>query len=363
MISSSTLFRYLGRSFLINFAALMLILLSITYMFELIELLRRAAKQEASDLHLLLRMAFLKLPYTGGVLLPFGVLFGAIYTCWKLNKTHELVVIRAAGLSAWQFLSPVVMAAVAVGMLSTAVINPVSSILLAKFRQMESALFRRNDSLVAISSTGIWLRQPSEDGYALIHAAGLNQADWEMSRVIVYFFDDKDNFEKRIDSASAALKDGRWEIRNALVNDKAGSRRLQEFSIPTELTSRKIEESFADPDTISFWNIPEYIRIMEETGFPSTRLRMHFQSLLAQPLLFAAMVLLAAAFSLRPPRFGGSGGLIALGVLTGFFVFFMESMLGAFGLSQKIPAYLAAWTPATVALLLGMTALLHLEDG
>ena len=75
------------------------------------------------------------------------------------------------------------------------------------------------------------------------------------------------------------------------------------------------------------------------------------------------MVLLAATFSLRPARFGGTGALIALGVGAGFFVFFMENMLGAFGASQKIPAFLAAWTPAVVSLLLGLTALLHLEDG
>src|SRR5690606_16642374 len=133
--------------------------------------------------------------------------------------------------------------------------------------------------------------------------------------------------------------------------------------LPTELTARKIEESFADPETISFWHIPEYLRIMTETGFPGTRLAIHFQALLAQPFLLAAMILLAATFSLRPQRFGGTGAMITLGVSVGFFIFFMESILQAFGISQKIPVSLAAWTPAIVSLLLGTTALLHTEDG
>jgi lipopolysaccharide export system permease protein len=102
---------------------------------------------------------------------------------------------------------------------------------------------------------------------------------------------------------------------------------------------------------------------MEDTGFPATRLYIHFQSLLAQPFLLAAMVLLAATFSLRPPRFGGVATMIALGIAVGFLVFFVQSMLQAFGVSQKVPVGLAAWSPSIVSLLLGVTALLHMEDG
>jgi len=362
-LAPSTLFRYLGRNFLANFLVLMLILLGVVFVFELVELLRRAANQEGVGMRLVLEMAALKMPYTAEIVLPFGVLFGAIYTCWKLNRTQELVVIRSAGLSVWQFLSPLVLAALFVGVAATAFLNPLSSVMLSKYQQLEMLNFRKNDSLVTVSATGIWLRQPVSDGYALIHAATLDQKEWKMMNVTVLFFDPTDKFLRRLDSEEAYLKDGYWDIRAPLLNDRGGSRQEEAERIPTELTSGKIEESFADPDTISFWNIPEYIRIMTETGFPAIRLSIHFQSLLAQPVLFAAMVLLAATFSLRPPRFGGTGVMIALGVAAGFFIFFMESMLDAFGVSQKIPAYLAAWTPATVSLLLGMTALLHREDG
>jgi lipopolysaccharide export system permease protein len=184
-----------------------------------------------------------------------------------------------------------------------------------------------------------------------------------MTRVSIFFFDNDDNFLRRIDAPYATLTPGQWKIWKPTIHERAGYETLSDYEIPTSLTAGKIEESLSDPDTISFWDIPGYIRIMEETGFPATRLSIHFQSLLAQPFLFAAMILLAATFSLRPTRFGGTGIMIVLGVSAGFLIFFMESMLNAFGVSQKIPAYLAAWTPAIVSLLFGASALLHLEDG
>lgn len=363
MTAFSTLFRYVSRYFLLNFAVLMLILLGVVYIFDLIELMRRTAKLDYVSFGLVMRMTALKVPEVGQAMLPFGVLFAAIYTCWKLNRTHELVVIRAAGLSAWQFLMPMIVSALLLGFAATAIINPISSLFLSKYEQLEITALQKNSNIVTVSRTGIWLRQPTQDGYALLHSEGFNQKEWQLTKVTAFFFDETDQFLERLDSPLALLQDGYWEIRNPVIHDKNGSGRLEMRQLPTELTARKIEESFASPETISFWKIPEYINIMEETGFPTVRLRLHFQALVAQPFLFAAMILLAATFSLRPPRFGGTGVMIVLGVLTGFFVFFMESMLHAFGISQKIPVYLAAWTPATVSLLLGTTALLHLEDG
>ena len=360
---SSTLFRYIFRRFLTGFGVIMLVLLGVVFLFQVIELMRRAASHEGVPFRTLLAMAGLQLPEMASIMLPFGVLFAAIYTCWKLNKTSELVVIRAAGVSAWQFLSPMLVAAMLTGVFATGVVNPISSTLLAKYDQLVSMYLQQNSNLVTVSRTGIWLRQPTKEGYALIHSGAFDESQWRLSAVTVFFFDNTDNFLSRIDSPEAYLKDGYWEIRDALINEHGASTHEELRRLPTELTSQKIEESFADPDTISFWSIPEYIYIMEETGFPTTPLHIHFQALLAQPFLFMAMVLMAATFSLRPPRFGGTGAMIVLGVGVGFFIFFMESMLHAFGISQKIPVYLAAWTPAAVSLLLGTTALLHLEDG
>ena len=361
--TSSTLFRYISHRFLISFIVIMAILLGILLLFDTIELLRRAATKPDIPLGLILSMSLMKLPSLGQIILPIGILFTAIHTCWKLNKTSEIVVIRSFGLSVWQFLSPMLLCALMIGVFSTAVINPVSSLFLSKHNRLDNLHFRGGRDPVAVSKTGIWLRQPSEQGYALIHSESFNKKQWQLNNVTILFFNDSNTFLRRMDSPIAYLKEGYWEIRQPIVNDNNGSRRFDVQKLQTSLTAQKIEESFADPETISFWSIPEYIRIMEETGFPATRLYVHFHTLLAQPLFFLAMVLLAATFSLHPPRFGGGASMIVLSIAAGFFIFFMESVLQAFGISQKIPAPLAAWSPSIIGLLLGITALLHLEDG
>ena len=134
--------------------------------------------------------------------------------------------------------------------------------------------------------------------------------------------------------------------------------------MPTNLTPRKIQESFASPETMSFWELPGFISLARESrASRAQRHRLYFNALLARPFLFCAMVLIAATFSLRMQRRGGTTLMIVGGVASGFLLYFMSDIVFALGLSATIPVALAAWTPAGVSWLLGASMLLHLEDG
>jgi lipopolysaccharide export system permease protein len=114
---------------------------------------------------------------------------------------------------------------------------------------------------------------------------------------------------------------------------------------------------------MSFWELPGFIALLEQSGFTAQRHRLHFNVLLARPFLFCAMVLVAATFSLRMQRRGGAGMLIVSGVLAGFLLYFLSDIVFALGLSAKIPVLLAAWTPTGISMIFGSSMLLHLEDG
>ena len=115
--------------------------------------------------------------------------------------------------------------------------------------------------------------------------------------------------------------------------------------------------------TISFWKLPKFIRLLEASGLSSSRHRLHWHMLLAIPVVFFAMVLIGAAFSMRHARFGGLG-YMALGcVLCGFGYFFLSDIAAALGASGAVPVLIAAWAPPLSAVMFALGLLLHLEDG
>lgn len=362
--ASPRLFQYLTGRFLIHLAVFMFILIGIILVLDVVELLRRTADNSDVALNVVFSVALMKLPYMVERTIPIGILFSSIYTCWKMNKTSELVVMRSAGISAWQFLAPMLVCAGFLGIFSTAVVNPVAAVFFNKYEQMEKFYIEGDTNLATLSKTGIWLRQPTDQGYALINASKLEADEWRMKKVVALFFDKDDSFLQRIDCDQLKLEEGYWNFENPTINTNFGDHFQEESTkIPTELTYKKIEESFSSPETIPFWGVADYIRIMTETGLSTTAMKIHFHKLISQPFLFLGLILLSAVFSLRPLRSGNTVYMIVAGVSIGFCVFFMETFLGAFGMSHKIPAYLAAWSPSIISLMAGISLILHLEDG
>ena len=203
-----------------------------------------------------------------------------------------------------------------------------------------------------------------DEGYVILHAQKIDQPSWTLRNITAFYFDNNDEFLQRLDAQEADLEEVQWVFKDVTLHDSEGNlQALKTYSLPTYLTMQDVRDSFASPNTMSFWQLPGYIRTLEETGFDASSLRVHYQSLLAQPLLFAAMILLAAAVATRPPRNRGGLLLVATGVFTGFIVFFLSSFLQALGASQQIPVELAAWAPSLICLLLGVSVIINLEDG
>ncbi len=361
---SLTLSAYIVRHFLAGIGLVLAALLGLLFLIDFVELLRRASGESAATFGVVLRMALLHQPAIAQKIIPFAVLFGGMLALARLTRSNELVVARAAGVSVWQFLLPGVALAVAIGGFAITVFNPFASATTWRYEQMDGKYLRDRPSLLAVSSSGLWLREGRDDGQSVVHAQHVSQPDMELRDVIMFIYEGADQFVRRIDGKTARLREGYWDLTDVLVSTPdRPSRYLPNYRLETGLTLDQIQESFAPPETMSFWELPGFIDSLEAAGFSALRHRLHWHSLLAVPLLLCAMVLIAATFSLRLPRRGGTGLLILGGVLAGFILYFVTDVLFALGLSAKIPVALAAWSPAGVFTLLGLAMLLHLEDG
>ena len=369
-----TLMTYVARRFAAMALLMVLSLSALVALFDLIELLRRAATRPEANFALVAQIAALRVPYVAMQILPFAVLLGGIIAFWRLTRFSELVVARAAGISAWGFLAGPVLVALLLGLGASTALSPLSSAMLARAERLDQLYLRNVGGITALAGGRLWLRQADEglqpQGVAIISGRPMATRELRpgealrLSEVTIWRLSADDRPLARIEAASALLQPGRWRFEGAMV---FGAERVagvpQSLDFPTELTPERIENSFATPDTLSLWALPEFIKILEGAGFSAIRHRLHFQSLLALPLLAIAMALLAAGFSMRSARRGGVARMIAGGVSAGFALFVLDKITGEFGEAGTLPVILAAWAPAGAGFLLAAALLLHLEDG
>ena len=369
-----TLSLYIGRHFLMAILTTISIVLVIVALMELLDLIRRTADvPQGVPFGILLQMALLKLPTTGEKVYPFAVMIGSMFTLVRLTRTSELVVTRAAGVSVWQFLLPGMIVAFALGIFGVTIMNPVAAMTITRFERIEDKYISGKPSVLSISQSGLWLRQTEQAGIPyrkalaheyIIHAMRMDQTSYALETVMILLYDEQHRFLGRVDAPEARLSPGQWVVPNAVLSTPDSVSTAQaEFRMPTQLTLNQIEDSFSAPETFSFWQLPGFIDVLEKAGFSALQHRLHFHSLMSMPLLFAGMLMLAAVFSLRPPRRGRTGMLLVIGLASGFFLYFMTNIIYALGATGDLPIELAAWAPSLIVMMAASAALLHLEDG
>jgi len=314
----------------------------------------------------ILGLMLLKSPQVIIQLLPFVFLFGTLAAFVGLNRRSELIAMRAAGVSAWRFVLPAAGAALMLGVVTVAALGPLAA--------SADGLFQRERGRLSGSVAGsegsqtVWIREGDDTRQMVVRAERQDRANARLLDVTFFIYtngaEGMRTFSERIDADSATLSNGSWRLVNA-VGAEIGQRavRYATLDLPSSLADEEAFERFARPQATSFWSLPAQIERVEAAGFSSTAYRLRLQQLLATPLMFAAMSILAAAFSLRLMRLGDLARMSVAAVVLGFAFFFVNQAASAFGSAEVIPPWLAAWLPPLLTALAAFTLLFYTEDG
>jgi len=359
--------RYVIGYMLLGVLASLAVISAVVVLIQFVELTSQVATRTEVGPNTILELTALKVPSIIQILLPFCFLFGGIGAFVSLNRRSELVAMRAAGISAWRFILPSAVVSLFLGVLAVTALNPAAAALNARF-EMERA--RLMENYLGDQPKDIWLRQGDDTSQIVIHAKARDtrQGTVVLRGVSMFIYEKTERgtpeFRRRLEAGEATLMPGFWrlkDVREATAGDS--SIRSDTLSIRSPLDAEAAMERLASPETVAFWRLPRAIEVTEQAGFSAAGYRLRLQQLLATPLLFAAMSILAAAFSLRLTRLGGLAGLAGAGVALGFVMFFFNQFSGALARADIIPLFAAAWAPGVVALLAGVTLLCYTEDG
>ncbi|HSZ68439.1 MAG TPA: LPS export ABC transporter permease LptG [Xanthobacteraceae bacterium] len=364
MIIGGTLSRYFGMRFLTSVLGSFIGVVALAAMIDYVELMRRGADWPNATAWLLAKISMYRVPQLTERIMPFSVLVGAMSCYLSLSRRLELVVARAAGVSAWQFVAPAIIGAFVFGTVATTIYNPISALLHERSKRLEADMLGENLSALQENTSGFWVRQKSADGAAIINANSSREQGATLGGVSVYTFDGDGHFQSRVEAKSATLQQGYWQLDDARIYVSGKAPDIEDsYRLATNLTLEQVRESFATPETVPFWQLPTFIDMADRAGLGAAGYRLQYQLLLARPFLLAAMVMLAASVSLRFFRMGGVQKMVLSGIAAGFLLFVLSKITEDMSKSELMSPVAAAWIPVVVGGLTGFVALLYQEDG
>jgi lipopolysaccharide export system permease protein len=359
-----TLRFYVAKRFLLAIVGAFAVCAVLIFMIDMIELLRMSRRATDLSIVSLLWMALLRLPAFSEILLAFAVLVGSIGALLTLNRKSELIVMRAGGMSAWQFLRPGILVALLLGIVAVTVYNPLAAASRSEAERLIAEAFGKEASLLAASGEGSWLRQDGADGQSVMAARAVADQGLSLAGVIVFQFDPQGRFVERIDADRAILGDGFWSLQRAVVSRPGReAESFDVYTVSTYLDRERVSDALGSEIAVSFWQLPDLIEVAEKTGLSAGRYKMQYALLISRPMLLMTMVILAATVSLRSFRSGGIQTMVLTGMIGGIGFFLLTEVSRQVGVAGLVSPSTAVWVPIGVALLVSLTVLLHQEDG
>jgi len=362
---SFTLFRYLSWRLLSSVGGLFIAFTLLIMLIDFVENLRFAGKFADGSLLFALKITLMRSLSLTQLLSPFLFLFGTLWCFTQMSRRSELAVMRSAGVSVWSLLTPTMAVAVITGFVLIIVVDPLSADMMAQSERIKNEARGKRVSLVQFFNDGVWFRQRDGEYSTFINAKSINPEEGILGDPTIWRFGPNNKLIERIDSPEGFFRENYIELVHARLRKPEAAANIYKrtHTLPTPLSVNDLTEQVAKPETISIWKLKRFINLAEVAGLPTNKYYLRFYDLLSTPLKLLGMVLIAATFSMRPNRLGGTIPLVIFSIAAGFGVYIITAISKALGESGTVPLLMAAWTPAIAAILLALTGLLHLEEG
>ncbi|MCQ0970525.1 LPS export ABC transporter permease LptG [Paracoccus sp. TK19116] len=368
-----TLALYIARRFLRSLLLVAGVFVLILFLIEMVEMIRRFSGSGIGVAGAA-RLAGLNIAGSFYAILPLITVLAAIALFLGLARTSEMVAIRASGRSAIRLLAAPSLTAILVGALAVAIVNPFVAATGQAFDNAVARIDRDGQQTVSLGDRAVWLRQAlirngQEDGQLLIRASRASPDATTLYDASFMIFATDSGPTRRIEAREAVLAPGEWRLTDVKEypldqpNPEVSARSLDTLTLASDLTAQRIREGFGRPDAVPVWRLPAFIAGLERAGFSAARHRVWLQMELARPFLMAAMVVIAAGFTMQHIRGRSTGGAVLLAFGAGIGLFFLRNLAQVLGDNGEVAPWIAAWAPPAVAIALALALVLQREDG
>lgn len=365
MINGQLVERYIGKQFLTFFCYTLLVVYFIIFIAEFYELHRIvnsyiSGRYGIGDIML---GAFLKAQKTYLIAFPIFVLISSFLIFYKMNRYSELIVLRSSGFSMARIAKPVIVLSCFIGILQFTVLSPLSAYAFKKFNDyMPEIEGRKTSFMTSIKKTGLWVREKRDDGYFILNANSIKEKHEILRNVSVFEFDNQNTFQRRL-KAPKARKVGNELILSKVKLKYKDSREetADQIKVPTEINLKEIKTSFNDVYTVSFWELREFIDLLEKAGFNSSQYWIAYYKHIASPLLLMVVAAIAICMAFSNPRESLRKGPLIIALIAGFVFYIISNVLTAQSLNGNIPYFVSAFLPVLLLVSFAYTYMINVE--
>jgi LPS export ABC transporter permease LptF/LPS export ABC transporter permease LptG len=347
---------YVLRDFVVYLALVVATFLLLAWVFTLFELLGDILRSQVSLLvvgEYLLNVT----PFFLYTNMHLCVLLAVLITFTLMLRSNEITALKAAGISVYRVLVPVLVIAV---MLSISLFfseqlylpytNKRQDALRSRIKGKPPQTYLNPDrKWIFGRHSNIYYYQlfdSERDQFGSLAEFQFDPATYRLTRRI---YADQAHWENSLQ---------RWVCTQGWERDLRGAaiENFRQFDVATFASMSEppsyFKKEVKQSSEMNYEELRRYIHDLEQSGFDVVRLRVQLQKKLAFPMIALVMAVLAISFSLSAGRRGAIAGVAtAVGIAVVYTV--VSNLFEAMGNVSQLPPVLAAWSPDLIFGLLG----------
>jgi lipopolysaccharide export system permease protein len=335
--------RYIAREFLLTFLFVLLAFLCLYMVVDFFERIRVFLSNHATLSQIVAHHLY-AVPSVVAVMIPACVLLAALITFGLFSRNHEIVAMKANGISLYRISRPVLaFAVVACGLnfLLNEFVTPAAN------WQSEYILYvevQKKKEWGAFKENQIWYKSRN----AIYNFKVFDPAENRLKGVTISYLDARFSLISRLDAREAIWKGDRWELIDVLRTTFAGNdfpviERLQTLAVDIVEKPDDFRIVQKSADQMGFRELRNYIRKLRQEGYDATRYETDLHGKIAFVFVSLILALIGVAFPMRSERSGGIAQGIGIGVIIGFSYWIVFAFALSLGNSGTLPPVVAAW--------------------
>jgi len=361
-----TVIKYLSYEFTKCFLIVLLVFLSISLLTNFVEeLIFFKDKKIENFLLSLITLTTLKTINTLIEISIFIFLFSGIFFFVKFLKNNELNSIKLSGISNLLSILTPALLSFGIGLFIIFAITPISAEGI-KFYEKYKRNYSQNDNLIVINDSGLWFMEKNDDNYKIIRADKIVDNDFsKFYNATIYTLDTDFNFLSRYDSKLVFINKKEWILENTKLlsgNDNAQKKEEKDYTLNSSIDINELKNLFTNANTISFWEILNNIKKLNDRGYSGDELKIKFHKYLSLPIYLFSMIILATVFTINIKKNYSNFIYVFFGIILGIVIYFLNDLSIALGIAGKMPLAISVWIPIFLILVISAINLIKINE-
>jgi lipopolysaccharide export system permease protein len=354
------LFSYIAREFLRVFALSLAALVLIYIVSEVFVKIGKFAQYDAGVAQLLAYFA-LRIPRAVYEMLPLAALMGAVLAMTTLSRQHEIIAMRACGISVFRIASPILLVSLAIGATAFAANWSVIPAAASRAQTVKSTQIEGRQTATTLQRARVWMRLEHRT-FLNVHMA--DSVKQSLYGVRLYQVGDDFSLGTEIEAPEVRYQDGAWTAPGGIERrfhadgsmsvERFVNRSIDLLKTPDDFLQLELKEEYVD-----YPQLRGYVADLVRSGIDPGRYAVDLAARASVPFVTVVMALLGIPFGLGDGRRGGWGMAVGISLVLGLSYWIVHSLAISLGRGGVLPPELAAWAANGIFLGIGAALLLQ----